>query len=268
MENKFRSFEHSNPEFGTKNLSFITVKSSNLRGRGDICIYIPENCPDNVSVTILLHGVYGSAWSWALSSGVHEQVDIAIAAGEIQPMILLMPSDGMWGDGSGYLNQGEIDFEKWIIEDVIQAARQFCPEFISDNSQFFIAGLSMGGYGAIRLGSRHPKIFSAFSGLSSITSIPEFSFFVEEDLKLYEIDTELALIDSVVANNVTLVPFRFDCGKEDLLIDYNRKLHTQLQEAGIDHIYEEFEGGHSWDYWKNNIMKTILFFNLHTNTNL
>lgn len=52
MENKFKSFEHSNPEYGTKNLSFITVKSSNLRGRGDICIYIPENCPDDVSVTI------------------------------------------------------------------------------------------------------------------------------------------------------------------------------------------------------------------------
>jgi len=263
MENKFRSIEQSNPDFGIKNLSFITVKSQNLKGRGDMCMYIPDNCPLDVPVVILLHGVYGSVWSWALSSGVHEQVDEAIKNGNIQPMILLMPSDGLWGDGSGYVKQQELDFEKWIIEDVIQAARQVAQNYITEESKFFIAGLSMGGYGAMRLGSRHPELFSAFSGLSSITSISEFSLFVEEDLTFYEIDRELSLIDSLIANRNHLKPFRFDCGKDDSLLKFNKKLHSQLQKANIQHNYEEFEGGHNWDYWKNNIMKTILFFNLH-----
>lgn len=262
MKNTFRSLEQSNPLYSTQNLSFITVKSQNLKGRGDICMYIPENCPKDVSVVILLHGVYGSSWSWALSSGVHEQVDEAIKEGTIKPFILLMPSDGLWGDGSGYLAHQEINFENWIIEDVIQAGRQVASDYISNHSKYFIAGLSMGGYGAIRLGSRHPSLFTAFSGLSSITSTPEFSHFVEEDLKEYETDAELSLIDSLIANRERLAPFRFDCGKEDLLINYNRKLHLQLVEAGIPHIYEEYEGEHSWEYWKNNIMKTILFFNL------
>lgn len=262
MENKFRSIEQSNPEFGTKNLRFITVKSQNLKGRGDICMYVPEQCPVDVPVVILLHGVYGSAWSWPLSSGVHEQVDNAIKAGTIKPMVLMMPSDGLWGDGSGYVKHKELNFEKWIIEDCIQAAKQILPENITGKSKFFIAGLSMGGYGAMRLGIRHPELFSAFSGLSSITSIPEFEHFVEENLERYQVDKDLALIDSFIANRKNLQTFRFDCGKDDLLIEYNRKLHSQLLEANINHTYEEFEGGHSWDYWKNNILKTILFFNL------
>lgn len=262
MKETFRSIEQSNPSYGIRNLHFVTVKSPQLGTRGDICIYIPENCPMDAPVVILLHGVYGSAWSWPLSSGVHEQVDQAIKEGIIKPLILVMPSDGLWGDGSGYVKHQEQDFEKWIVEDVIAVARQLAPDQISQASKFFIAGLSMGGYGAMRIGARHPDVFTSFAGLSSITRIAEFAHFVEEDLSSYQMDTELSLIDSLIANQERLPYFRFDCGKDDLLIAYNRKLHSKLLEANIPHDYEEFEGGHSWDYWKNNIMKTILFFNL------
>ncbi len=262
MEKKFRTLEQSNPRYGFKNLRFVTIKSNNLQGRGDICFYIPENCPSDAPVVILLHGVYGSAWSWALSSGVHEQVDQAISTGLIKPLILVMPSDGLWGDGSGYMKQKEQDFEKWIVEDVIEATRQIAAKQVSKVSKFFIAGLSMGGYGAIRLGARHPNLFTSFSGLSSITDISDFSLFVEESLSNYQMDTELSLIDTIVANRANIPFFRFDCGRDDLLIAQNRKLHKQLLEANIAHEYQEYEGGHSWDYWKNNVMKTILFFNL------
>ncbi|MVZ66252.1 prolyl oligopeptidase family serine peptidase [Sphingobacterium sp. DK4209] len=262
MEKKFRSFEQSDPSYGFKNLRFVTIKSDNLHGRGDICLYIPDNCPSDAPVVILLHGVYGSAWSWALSSGVHEQVDQAISAGLIKPLILVMPSDGLWGDGSGYMKQKKQDFEQWIVEEVIEATRQIATEQVTEASKFFIAGLSMGGYGAIRLGARHPNLFTSFSGLSSITDISDFSLFVEESLSNYQMDTELSLIDTIVANRAGIPFFRFDCGRDDLLIEQNRKLHKQLLEANIAHVYQEYEGGHSWDYWKNNVMKTILFFNL------
>ena len=62
--------------------------------------------------------------------------------------------------------------------------------------------------------------------------------------------------------NINHLPsIRFDCGKEDSLIEENRKLHQNLLHHGIDHIYEEFGGGHNWDYWGKNIVETLLFFN-------
>ena len=63
---KFRTIEISDPQFESGDLRFITVKSQHLKGRGDICVFVPPmELPDqSVPVIILLHGVYGSAWSW------------------------------------------------------------------------------------------------------------------------------------------------------------------------------------------------------------
>jgi hypothetical protein len=66
-----------------------------------------------------------------------------IAAGEIPPLVLAMPSDGLWGDGSAYLPHLEQDFEKWIVEEVPLAAAE-ASDLVSAESPLFIAGLSMG----------------------------------------------------------------------------------------------------------------------------
>src|SRR6266566_2995691 len=70
---RFKTVEISSPQFEANGLRFITVKTSNLKGRGDICVYAPSQIEktDVLPVVILLHGVYGSAWSWAYSAGVH-----------------------------------------------------------------------------------------------------------------------------------------------------------------------------------------------------
>jgi enterochelin esterase-like enzyme len=53
---------------------------------------------------------------------------------------------------------------------------------------------------------------------------------------------------------------RFDCGVNDLLIKYNRILHTKLAAEGITHIYEEHPGGHEWPYWARHIIDSLKFF--------
>ena len=65
------------------------------------------------------------------------------------------------------------------------------------------------------------------------------------------------------SHRAKLPPVRFDCGKEDLLIEPNRKLHTQLTEAGIAHTYEEFDGIHEWKYWEDHLADSLLFFEAH-----
>ncbi|MEO9892716.1 alpha/beta hydrolase-fold protein [Aurantibacter sp.] len=263
MEKLFRTTEISDPKFESDNLRFITVKSKNLKGRGDICVFVPpiENA-ENLPLVILLHGVYGSAWVWTQKAGVHRSALQMIQNNELTPMVIAMPSDGLWGDGSGYLKHNQKDFEKWIVEDVPNAVTENISA-VSSNSDLFISGLSMGGFGALRLGIKFGNKFKAISAHSSITAINQMLNFVEEDLENYKQEDNLEnSVQGILKKYGSPVPkLRFDCGTEDELIEYNRKLHSDLNAANIEHYYAEYEGSHEWSYWQTYIKESLLFFN-------
>ncbi|MEM9722441.1 MAG: alpha/beta hydrolase-fold protein [Bacteroidota bacterium] len=258
----FRTIELSDSPYEKDGLRFLTVKTRNLQGRGDICLFIPNEAKglSNLPIYILLHGVYGSAWIWALKGGAHHTARRLISGNEIQPAIIAMPSDGLWGDGSAYFSHHGYHFDRWIVEDVPLAIRENIPA-AGSTSPICIGGLSMGGYGALMLGARFPQVFSAISGHSSITQLHQMTQFVEESLEAYEREAELPnVIEAMVLNADQLPAIRFDCGVSDPLIEPNRILHKQLQEKGIQHQYQEFEGGHEWPYWQKHVEKTFRFF--------
>ncbi|MCB0708851.1 MAG: hypothetical protein KDC15_05620 [Chitinophagaceae bacterium] len=258
---KFRTTEVSNPKYNAEGLSFITVKSKNLNGRGDIVISKPAGSKQDIPVIIFLHGVYGSAWSWPLCSGVHMQVKKMQQKKVLPPFLLVFPSDGLWGDGSGYVPHDGYDFEKWIAEDVPEIIMQNV-NGVTKKSKFFITGLSMGGFGAMKIGAKYNRLFTAFSGHSSITNLQQMKLFTEEGLQHYlqenEIDNDV--FKTILANKNKIRPFRFDCGMSDLLYNDNLQLGQQLIAADIPHIFEDFKGGHEWAYWEKHIMRSIRFF--------
>jgi S-formylglutathione hydrolase FrmB len=134
---------------------------------------------------------------------------------------------------------------------------------VDKNSSIFITGLSMGGYGAMRLGAKYPEVFKAFSGLSSVTTFQEMAQFLENnDLEKLSQSVKKPenTLEIIIQNKATLPPFRFDCGVDDILIEANRNLHNQLIINNIPHFYEELKGKHEWNYWEENIVKTLLFF--------
>lgn len=239
----------------------LTVKSPALQARADLSIFIPEQAKalTDVPVVILLHGVYGSHWAWALKGQAHVTLQRLIDEGSIGPMILAMPSDGLWGDGSGYVPHAGQDFEQWIVQDVPQAVHVATGNAV--DAPYCIAGLSMGGFGALRIGARYPQRFTAFAGHSSITAVEQLELFVEEDLSVYRHDPDAqSVLETMLRQRDTLRPFRFDCGVDDLLIEHNRTLVHALREAGIEVNYEEFPGGHEWPYWQEHLAKTFQFF--------
>lgn len=242
-------------------LDYFTVKSPSLGNRADVSIFKPEGTFWSMPVVILLHGVYGSHWAWSLKAKVHETLKKLIADKKIQPMMLIMPSDGLFQDGSGYLAHQSADYEKWIVEDVIQIVKENYTE-VDKVSPVFLTGLSMGGYGALRLGAKCPAVFTAFSGLSSITRFEQMAEFVENLDQLKDaVKSEENVIDIMLANKDNLKPFRFDCGKEDTLFEANQILHKQLTENNIPHQFIINEGAHSWEYWHDHFAETLLFFN-------
>ncbi len=258
----FRTLEVSRPDHAPAGVSFVTVKSAALKRRADLSLYVPPGAPPGSSLpmVILLHGVYGSHWAWLFSGGAHKVLDRLMAEEGLPPMMLVMPSDGLWGDGSGYARHADADYHRWIVEEVPMAATLVEPR--AARTSRFIAGLSMGGYGAMRLGALHPEKFAGISAHSSCTDIAHLQGFVEETAGQFVLMEEhpLSVIECLKLNASRLPPLRFDCGTEDDLIGHNSLLHQQLEEAGIPHVYEEFPGGHAWDYWHAHLAETLRFF--------
>lgn len=239
------SIEYSPPD--EKGLALLCINSSKLKGRIDVSLTIPENQTELPLVT-LLHGVYGSHWCWNRKGQADQTLYKLIYSNSIKPMMLVMPSDGLQGDGSGYLNElGDFlsnDLSKIIQDNTgIKITRQY------------ITGLSMGGWGAILLAKTYPHIYSAASAHSSITKLADFLHFKKGNFPFKNKEI------SPIQENWHSMPFRFDCGKDDPLIDSNRALHKFLKGHNFPHQYEELEGSHDWDYWKTNLEKSLKFFN-------
>lgn len=256
----FRTLDVSNPRFELDSLRHITVKSPALRGRADLTVWAPADAVPTALV-ILLHGVYGSHWSWAFQGGAHRTAARLIAHAEIPPLALAMPSDGLRGDGSAYVRHADgADFGRWIVDEVPVAARVAVPSLVAP-APLFMAGLSMGGFGALRLGAAHARCFSGISGHSSITDLAQMRQFVEEDVASFGVDPrESSVLDAIVAAGDDRPPFRFDCGVDDPLIEENRALHAALEALAIRHVYEEFPGAHTWDYWEAHLADSLRFF--------
>lgn len=184
-----------------------------------------------------------------------------INRGELPPMVIAMPSDGLWGDGSAYLPHHGYDFEKWIAMDVVDAMEEKIAG-VQKDSPLFIAGLSMGGFGALRIGAKYGFRFKGIAGHSSITNLQQMKLFVEEDVSGLEqkdpVDHDVFKTFQMFRHH--LPPVRFDCGREDQLIEYNRLLHRQMMDDGIEHLYEEHSGAHEWSYWAEHVVETLHFF--------
>jgi enterochelin esterase-like enzyme len=257
----FRTIEVSDPSFECQGLRHVTVKSAALRRRADMTLWIPENRSAVMPLVILMHGVYGSHWAWAWKGGAHRTAAALMASGAIPPMVLAMPSDGLWGDGSGYIRHGSgEDYEQWIIEEVPAAAAEIT-QGLTNNGPLFLSGLSMGGYGALRLGAKHGTRVAAVSAHSSATDFHDLDAITDEDMGLCGVElSECAIIDLLRANRNHLPPIRFDCGVSDVLLPQNRALHAAMEAEKISHTYEEFPGGHDWPYWQEHVADSFRFF--------
>jgi putative tributyrin esterase len=255
----FFTVELSDPRFESDNLRLITVKSPALKKRADISVFVPDVPLSEIKgMVILLHGVYGSHWAWTMNGGVHKTAQKLIDEGILPPLLLVMPSDGLFGDGSGYVPHQTEDYEKWIVEDVVNVITQ---QIAGRELPLFITGLSMGGYGALRLGAKYFDKFRAFSGHSSVTELGQLSQFLEDfEGLIAAVQAKESVLESMLKNKANLSPFRFDCGSEDILIEPNRQLHQALVQHQIQHTFEEFSGGHEWPYWEKHIVGSLLFF--------
>ena len=259
MDEPFRNPVLSEEVAGHPGLRLLTFHSRALGRRGDVSLYLPPRVARELPLVLLLHGVYGSHWNWWALGGLAAIAGEMMANGEAAPMAIAMPSDGLWGDGSGYLRHKAFDAEAWLVEDVPACVQALLPQVRVD--RLYLGGLSMGGYGALRIGAKYAERIGAISAHSAVTSLEDLQSFVgdalEKDLAAGKRDADL--LYWMRKNRAHLPRIRFDCGTEDALLGSNRALHTALTKARIPHAYEEYPGGHDWIYWQTQVRRTLRF---------
>ena len=253
--------EKSSSNYCRANTTTLTLHSSFLNKRENITVYHSGEITANTPIVILLHGVYGAHWVWMDLGGAHLVYEQLKQQG-MGDFILVMPSDGSLWDGSAYLPlKDHGNFERWIVDDVINGVIDNI-DGATSQSNVYLAGLSMGGYGALRLGAKYPSMFNGVSAHSSVTSLADLQQFIDKPVTDYQCEfiQESDLLYWMEKNAEILPPLRFDCGEMDSLYKSNLALCRSLDELNINYCFESLNGGHEWSYWHENLAKTLWFF--------
>lgn len=128
----------------------------------------------------------------------------------------------------------------------------------------FIAGLSMGGYGALKAALREPDKYAAASALSAVTDISEFcgerselfTAIFGEGQAVPDEDDLIKLVDA--HKNDKIKPGIFiGIGRQDGLYDQNVRFKKILEDNGYDLTYRESDGVHCWEFWDEYILYTL-----------
>jgi S-formylglutathione hydrolase FrmB len=151
--------------------------------------------------------------------------------------------------------------------------RQFFP-LSAERADNFSAGLSMGGYGAIKFGLKYPSTFAFAASMSGALAAATWT---EDDLKnlkaIYDSlppvfgpaasDVRKAsdifrIVETLSPSRISALPyFYLDCGTEDFFIETNHRFAELLREKKISHEYRELPGAHSWQYWDQQVKEVL-----------
>ncbi|SEU14602.1 alpha/beta hydrolase family protein [Paenibacillus sp. NFR01] len=164
----------------------------------------------------------------------------------------------------------------FISEELPAIARSFFP-LSSEREDNFVAGLSMGGYGAIKLGLRKPEMFAAAASLSGALSmashikehrrdgnplIAEFDrIFGQNDISGTPNDLLWLLKQADEANGPKPLLYQC-CGTEDFLYEDNQEFRKACAETSLSLTYEEGPGEHEWGYWDAKIQDVLAWLPL------
>lgn len=156
----------------------------------------------------------------------------------------------------------------FISEELPAVARSFFP-LSHKREENFVAGLSMGGYGAFKLALRKPERFAAAASLSGVMKVSNFSERSSEPYRDYSLifgdrqvegtEDDLIWLAERIDKSPGPKPKLFQCcGTEDHLIKENKEFNELYSKSSFDHTYIEDPGRtHSWDYWDEKIQEVL-----------
>lgn len=218
-------------------------------------------------VMYLLHGAYGDYTDWARLTGIERYA-------QEHKLAVVMPS----ASNSFYQNMRYgSDYLRYILEELPRFIQRMFP--VSRLREYtYTAGLSMGGYGALRVALEAPERYAAaisLSGAIDLVAVQRslrgsglngpalWQIILEDADALAGTDADLLALAKRKKDASAAMPRLFlSCGTEDFIYPVNREGHTKFEQLGLDVTYEEHPGIHNWDYWDTHIKRAIQWLGL------
>ena len=203
----------------------------------------------------LLHGLLGNYTDWVSGTRIQRWA-------EEKNLAVVMPS----GDNSFYFKSRTPwnDYETFIGKELVEVTRNMFP--LSDKREdTFIAGLSMGGYGAVRNGIVFSDTFGYVAGLSSALHLFD-NLSEEANIGLFD-NLEAAsktnqnpkvAVEEMLAQKRNIPKFYLACGRKDDLMKSSEDFRDFLKGKGLDVTWDEDpNAAHEWDFWDAQIKKVL-----------
>jgi enterochelin esterase-like enzyme len=298
------------PRAGRGTLVTDTVWSAALSQKKHAVVYLPPSYATSKTtrypVAIYLHGLWGGERDWTRAGHLDATLDSLIAAG-MPEMIVVMPDgdDGWWTtwhrlpDVPACRAQtprtGEpIDdycvawphYDDYLAYDVVRFVdRRY--RTIADRAHRGIAGLSMGGLGAVATALRFPRQFAAAASHSGVVQprewaplaiaqriarpdsaaasyaswrkslAPTMTLVFGPDSVGWVGRDPVTLLDRARASQAPLPAVYLDCGTSDIFAAENRLFRDALIARGVTPEYHEYPGDHTWSYWRAHAAQSL-----------
>lgn len=183
--------------------------------------------------------------------------------------IIIMPDGGKESWYADNVNLPNQNYESYFIKELI-------PEIdakyrtLADRQNRIVAGLSMGGYGAVKFGLKYPDKFflaGSFSGaMDAVVKSQNYKHLIksvadvfgEENSQARKDNDIFKIINETSAEKIKEFPFLFiDCGTEDHQFQSNRDFVALLTDKKVPHEYRQMPGAHNWAFWDSEVQEFL-----------
>ncbi|WP_100010000.1 alpha/beta hydrolase [Lentibacillus sediminis] len=228
-----------------------------------------ESAADRYPTLFLLHGFSDNHMTWLQNTSLERYAaDYRLA--------IVMPS----ADNSYYNDMANgSKYWTYLTEEIPAAARSFFPlsEKREDN---FVAGHSMGGFGALKWGLNYPEQFAAVASLSGVTDMvfhlerarpfaadkyKSLSLAFGEETIIHTANDILWLLEQTDRLHEKKPMLYQACGTEDFLHEHNMRFFRTCKKTGVDLTTNFGPGEHSWDYWDDQIREVLQWLRINVN---
>ncbi len=229
-------------------------------------VLTPKDYKNNVAsryaVIYLLHGLTGHYTNWT------DKTELAEYAFNHQFIIVTSEGDNGWYTDSVATPNDK--YESYIIKELIpEIDKKF--RTIADRDHRMIAGLSMGGYGAIKFGLKYPEMFSLVGSFSGAVWAASYNaknagdigkgidvVLGADDSEARRANDVFKMVRELTPERLKAAPFIYlSCGTEDFIFQSSRDFNALLIEKKIPHEYREHSGIHDWVFWNDQVREFL-----------
>lgn len=226
----------------------------------------PANAAKRYPVLYLLHGLTGHFDNWTSRTGLPKYAEA------YQTIIVTPEGDNGWYTDS--TTNPHDKYESYIIKELIP---EIDSRYRTDavRARRAIAGLSMGGYGALKFGIKYPDLFGLAGSFSGALRAAQFNdknagaigksieeIFGPEGGETRNANDIFKIISEMPAEKIKSLPFIYlDCGTEDFIFQQSRDFSALLIEKKAPHEYRELPGTHNWQYWDQQMREFLAIAN-------